>query len=72
MTLTLIGRKARDYFKSREVSVRKEYEHPGKGDYDFAADIGEEIASSFAEETFDEVHIIYNEFKSVILAGSCC
>ncbi len=67
VTLTLIGKKGKAYFKRRGIPVRKEYNHPGKGDYDSAAEIGEEIASSFAEEVFDEVHIIYNEFKSVIL-----
>jgi F-type H+-transporting ATPase subunit gamma len=67
ITLTLIGKKGKVYFKRREIPVRKEYNHPGKGDYDFAAEIGEELAASFAEEIFDEVHIIYNEFKSVML-----
>ncbi len=67
ITLTLIGKKGKAYFKRREIPVRKEYKHPGKGDYDFAAEIGEEVATSFTEEIFDEVHIIYNEFKSVIL-----
>lgn len=67
ITLTLIGKKGEIYFKRRGISVRKKYKHPGKGDYDFAAGIGEEVATSFAEEIFDEVHIIYNEFKSVML-----
>jgi F-type H+-transporting ATPase subunit gamma len=66
MTLSLIGRKGRDYFNRRRIPIRKEYKHPGKGDYNFAAEVGEEIVASFTEEVFDEVHIIYNEFKSVI------
>ena len=66
MTLTLIGRKGRDYFNRRGIAIRKEYKHPGKVDYSFAAGVGEEIVASFTEEAFDEVHVIYNEFKSVI------
>ena len=66
MTLSLIGRKGRDYFNRRGIAIRKEYKHPGKVDYNFAAEVGEEIVASFTEEVFDEVHIIYNEFKSVV------
>jgi F-type H+-transporting ATPase subunit gamma len=66
MTLTLIGRKGKDYFNRRGIPIRKEYKHPGIGDYEFAATVGEEIVTSFIEEIFDEVLVIYNEFKSVI------
>lgn len=66
MTLTLIGRKGKDYFNRRRIAIRKEYKHPGKVDYSFASEVGEEIVASFTEEAFDEVHIIYNEFKSVV------
>jgi F-type H+-transporting ATPase subunit gamma len=69
--LVLVGRKGRDFFRRRPVKVRREYTGvTGAGRVSFfdAAQIAREVIADFtaAEEPFDRVWMIYNEFKSVI------
>lgn len=68
LELITIGRKATVYFKKRKYKVIKE--HPGFFDnlnYDKTAQIMESAISKYADETYDQVLIGFNEFKSVIV-----
>jgi len=65
--LAFVGRKGRDYFRRRKVTIAQE--HTGiftKLDFTHAKQIASEIISSYSQETTDAVFLIYNEFKSVI------
>jgi F-type H+-transporting ATPase subunit gamma len=67
VTLSLIGRKARDFFRRRTWPRRQEW--VGVFDrlsYEHALDIGGDIVQEFSQGTFDELYIVYNEFKSAI------
>jgi F-type H+-transporting ATPase subunit gamma len=60
--LVLIGRKGLDYFRRREVKIRREYIGiTGTGKVNFAD------AQRIAEENpVDQIYLIYNEFKSAL------
>ena len=67
VTVSVVGRKGRDFFRRRPWARRQEW--VGVFDrlsYEHALDIGGDIVQQFASGTFDELHIVYNEFKSVI------
>jgi F-type H+-transporting ATPase subunit gamma len=67
VSITSIGRKARDYFKRRHIEVRKIWTGlSGKIVYSSAQDVAKEIIDSYIAEDIDEVILVYNEFKSVI------
>lgn len=61
-----IGRKSYEYFKKRRYSVHgKFYELFGDLNFDNARKAAEFVMSSFEEGLYDQVEIIYNEFKNV-------
>lgn len=61
-----IGRKGYDFFKKRDHEILGKYvTFGGKVVYDDAINIGSKVASDFVEGKIGEVHLIYNEFKSV-------
>ncbi len=65
--LITVGRKAHDYFRRRNYTIIQN--HNGffdKVSYDATARITREATDLFLAGTYDEVYIIYNEFKSVI------
>jgi len=65
--LLLVGRKGRDYFRRRNVSVKGEYVGIfARLDYSHAREIAAGIIASYSEESTDAVYLIYNEFKSVL------
>jgi F-type H+-transporting ATPase subunit gamma len=67
VTVSVVGRKGRDFFRRRPWARRHEW--VGVFDrlsYEHALDIGGDIVQQFTSGTFDELHIVYNEFKSVI------
>lgn len=65
-----IGRKGRDFFRRREVTIVEErIGVTGKGRVDFheAVEIAINVIDRFTEhEDLDKVFLIYNEFKSVL------
>jgi F-type H+-transporting ATPase subunit gamma len=66
VTLVVVGRKARDFYRRRPYTIRSE--QIGFFDrlaYDHAAALGQELANAYVAEETDEIHLIYNEFKSV-------
>ena len=67
VTVSVIGRKGRDFFRRRPWGRRQEW--VGVFDrlsYEHALDIGGDIVLQFTQGTFDELYMVYNEFKSVI------
>jgi len=67
VTVSIVGRKGRDFFRRRPWNRRQEW--VGVFDrlsYEHALDIGGDIVQQFTSGTFDELYIVYNEFKSVI------
>ena len=67
VTVSVVGRKGRDFLRRRPWARRQEW--VGVFDrlsYEHALDIGGDIVQQFTSGTFDELHIVYNEFKSVI------
>ena len=67
VTVSLVGRKGRDFFRRRQWPVRQQW--LGVFDrltYEHGLDIGQDLIEQFTKGTFDELYIIYNEFKSAI------
>jgi F-type H+-transporting ATPase subunit gamma len=67
LALSFIGRKGRDYFRKRNVKMRREYVNFfGKVDFPLAARIGEELVQSYIAEQVDAIYLLYSEFRSAI------
>ncbi len=67
VTISAVGRKAKDYFKRRNVELRNSWTGiSGKISYANAQEIASDIIERYTNETVDEVIVIYNEFKSVV------
>lgn len=65
--LVTVGRKAREYFRRRKVSIAKEY--PGvtsETAIERARTIAREQAQAFLDGEVDAIFLVYNEFKSAI------
>ncbi len=68
VSVSVVGRKARDYFKRREVPIRSAWMGlSGKLSYESAQEIAKDIIDSYVNETTDEFIIVFSEFKSMIL-----
>ena len=67
VSLSVIGRKSRDYFRRRNVPMRKTWIGlSGRITYSNAQEIANDLIENYSNETIDEVIFIYNEFKSLI------
>ncbi|HYQ47531.1 MAG TPA: ATP synthase F1 subunit gamma [Thermodesulfovibrionales bacterium] len=67
VSISSVGRKAKDYFKRRNAELRNSWTGiSGKISYVNAQEIAADIIESYTNETVDEVIVVYNEFKSVI------
>ena len=68
VTLVVVGRKARDFYRRRPYTIRSE--HVGffsQLAYEHAAAMAGELTESYVAGEIDEVWLIYNEFKTVAL-----
>lgn len=65
--LTLLGKKAVDFFRRRRAHQIR-YESPIGGDvrYEKAADVGRELARRYAAGEVDEVVLVYSQFVSTL------
>ncbi|KXS48108.1 ATP synthase F1 subunit gamma [Halanaerobium congolense] len=67
VSLMVLGRKARDYFRRRETDIMAEYvqldDYPG---YGFANNLADEIIHHFKAEDVNKVSMIYTHFNSAI------
>jgi len=67
LIVSAVGRKARDYYKRRNIPLHKSWTGiSGRIAYANAQEIAAEIIENYTNETVDEVVLIYNEFKSVV------
>ncbi|HQN07500.1 MAG TPA: ATP synthase F1 subunit gamma [Thermoanaerobaculia bacterium] len=67
VSLVTLGRKACDFWKRRSIPVLDA--RPGlfqRFGYDTAAEVARSLAARFTGEEADAVHVVYNEFRSVI------
>ncbi len=67
LTLIVVGRKVRDFYRRRgQYTVRSEYVNFfDKLAYSHAAQIGQDLIRAYVEQDVDEMHLVYNEFKSI-------
>jgi F-type H+-transporting ATPase subunit gamma len=66
VTLVVVGRKARDFYRRRHFTVKSEM--LGVFDrlaYSHAQEIANALMRDYLTEEVDEVHLMYNEFRSV-------
>jgi F-type H+-transporting ATPase subunit gamma len=66
VTLVVVGRKGRDFFRRRGFTIRREM--LGFWDrlaYTHAAELAGYLVQQYLDAEVDEVHLIYNEFRSV-------
>ena len=67
ITLFVVGRKGRDFFRRREIPVRKEYLGVlGSLSRGHAEGMSNDLVEGFLSGEFDEVQIVFNEFRSAI------
>ncbi|WHZ23575.1 MAG: ATP synthase gamma chain [Nitrospira sp.] len=67
VALSIVGRKGRDYFRRRTWPIRQEWTGVfDKLSFEHAIDIGGDLTDHFVRGTFDELYVVYNEFKSAI------
>ncbi len=67
VTIAAIGKKAIDYFKRRNVPLRRTWAGlSGRVTYASVQEITNDIIGNYTDETFDEVLLIHNEFLSVM------
>jgi F-type H+-transporting ATPase subunit gamma len=71
--LFVIGRKAGDYFSKRGVQPVTALTRLDKDiSYKMASEVADKIMQGFLDGHYDEVKIVYNEFKSAISQVACC
>ncbi|OPY14456.1 MAG: ATP synthase gamma chain [Syntrophus sp. PtaU1.Bin005] len=63
--LTPVGRKSRDYFRRKYPIINEKTDILGKFDINLAVEISDDVITPFVNEEFDELYIIYNEFRNV-------
>ena len=63
--LIAVGRKGRDYFRKKQKLINQWSDVFGKFDITLAVKISDEIIPSFIREEYDELYVIYNEFRNI-------
>ena len=64
--LFCLGKKASEYFSKRDFNVKETYFDFWKDmNYDTASNISRSFINSFENNEIDEVHVIYNRFKTL-------
>ena len=67
VTVSVAGRKPRDYFRRRNRALRKVVTDVSGGpSFDLASEIGEEMIARYLADEVDEVYLLYGEFRSAI------
>ena len=62
-----IGRKAQDYFRRRGFKAVDQITNMAKDiSYDYAAHLANRLMDDFNKGDYDEIRVVYNEFKSAI------
>ncbi len=66
VTLTLVGSKARDFFRRRRVEVSKSQAEIQRVEYSHAVEIADHVSSRFIEGDVDQVWLVHSEFVSTM------
>lgn len=65
--LFLVGKKSLDYFQARNITAVESVNNISKNlSYSVAVDIANKLMHFFKTGVYDEIHFVYNEFKSVL------
>ncbi len=65
VSLIPVGRKARDYFRKKTKIVHAHADVFRKFDMNLSIAIGEDAIPAFVSEEYDELYLIYSEFRNV-------
>lgn len=66
LTILPLGKKAYDYFRKRDFRIIEGYQDIFTHlSFDSVKEIAESVMQEFKQERFDQVFIVYNEFKNV-------
>jgi F-type H+-transporting ATPase subunit gamma len=67
ISLYLVGKKAREFFKTKNVDIAGErVELFGKVSFGTAQELGREIVERYTNRELDLVYMVYNEFRSAL------
>lgn len=68
VSVSVVGKKAQDYFKRRNVAMRRTWTGlSGRLTYSDAQSIANDIVDAYVSETVDEFILIFSEFKSMLV-----
>jgi F-type H+-transporting ATPase subunit gamma len=65
LSLVLVGKRSNDYFKRKPVNRRQTYVI-GVPNFALASEIGDDLINGYIRDEYDELTIIFNEFKSAM------
>lgn len=65
VSLIPVGRKGRDYFRKKAKIMNERADVFGKFDISLAVQIAKDIIPPFIKEEYDELYLVYNEFRNV-------
>jgi F-type H+-transporting ATPase subunit gamma len=65
VTLIPVGRKGRDYFRKKTKTMNDRADVFRKFDMSLAVEISNDIIPPFLKEEYDELYLVYNEFKNI-------
>ena len=66
LSVMTIGRKGHDFLKNRHKVVKNHTNIQSNLNYQTAALIAQEVIESFVADEYDEVHLLFNAFRSVM------
>lgn len=65
--LRIVGKKGRDYFRARDATIGGLYADVLNAvSLEKATEIGRDVVAAYVDGAFDEVFLVYNEFRSAI------
>lgn len=67
VSVSVVGRKGIDFFRRRHWPIRQQW--PGVFDrltFEHGKGLGQDVIEEYTKETFDELYVVHNEFKSVM------
>jgi len=65
VVLVPVGRKGRDYFRKKAKITNERVDVFKKFDMSLAVEISNDIIPSFIKEEYDELYLVYNEYRNV-------
>ena len=65
VALIPIGRKGRDFFRKKINIINEKTDVFGKFDISLAVQIARDVVTPFVREEYDELYLVYNEFRNV-------